>query len=36
LRCQARKLVVLLVLGSLFFYLVLPGVIEYLIAGRLQ
>jgi len=36
LRGLARKLVVLLVLGGLFFYLVLPGVIEYLIAGRLQ
>jgi hypothetical protein len=36
LRGLARKLVVLLVLGGLFSYLVLPVVIEYLIAGRLQ
>ena len=32
----AKKLVVLLALGGLFSYLVLPGLIENQIAGRLQ
>jgi hypothetical protein len=36
LRGCGTKLVVLLVLGGLFFYLVLPPVIESLIASRLQ
>lgn len=36
LRGRGRKLVILLVLGGLFFYLVLPLVIESLIAARLQ
>jgi hypothetical protein len=36
LRGRGRKLVVLLVLGGLFFYLVLPLVIESLLAARLQ
>jgi hypothetical protein len=36
LRGLGRKLVVLLVLGGLFSYLVLPVLIENLIAGRLQ
>jgi hypothetical protein len=36
MRGFAKKLVALLVLGGLFFYLVLPGLIENQIAGRLQ
>lgn len=36
MRGLARKLVVLLVLGGLFSYLVLPGVIENQLAQRLQ
>jgi hypothetical protein len=36
MRGLATKLVVLLVLGGLFSYLVLPGVIENQLAGRLQ
>jgi len=36
MRGLAKKLVVLLVLGGLFSYLVLPGLLENQIAGRLQ
>jgi|SRR5215203_1720846 hypothetical protein len=36
MRGFAKKLVVLLVLGGLFSYLVLPGLLENQIAGRLQ
>jgi hypothetical protein len=36
LRGRGRKLVVLLILAALFFYLVLPLVIESLLAARLQ